>query len=207
MKKLYIDCETSGLDPKQNGLIQLACIIEIDGAVKDTFTQTCHPFQRDVIDDGALAANRMTREQVSKFLDPNTAKNLFTRFLEKYVDRFNKQDKCHFIAYNARFDYDFMRAWFEKCNDKYFGSWCFFPPLDVMNLAAWLLLDKRSELPNFKLGTVANYLGVEVDANLQHDALYDVHLMMAVLAKLEELQAAKVQQETEPFAVEEVLFK
>lgn len=185
MKKLYLDCETTGLDPKQNGLIQLACIVEIDGAEKEAFVQTCHPFLRDTIDDGALACNGLMKEQISKFLDPSTAKNLFVRFLESHVSKFDKSDKFHLIAYNARFDYDFLRAWFEKCNDKYFGSWFFFPPLDVMNLAAWLLVDKRSELPNFKLGTVAKFLGIEVDTEKQHDALYDVRLMMQALAALE----------------------
>lgn len=33
MKILHMDCETTGLDPKRNGIIQLALIIEVEGGV------------------------------------------------------------------------------------------------------------------------------------------------------------------------------
>jgi DNA polymerase III epsilon subunit-like protein len=34
-KTLYIDTETTGTDPAKHGLIQLACIAEIDGEVAE----------------------------------------------------------------------------------------------------------------------------------------------------------------------------
>lgn len=34
--------------------------------------------------------------------------------------------------------------WFEKSRDKYFGSWFYFPPIDVMGMAAVHLISRRA---------------------------------------------------------------
>jgi hypothetical protein len=90
--------------------------------------------------------------------------------------RTRNMHKFHFVAYNAVFDAKHLRAWFEKNNDVYFGSWFFHPPIDVMGLAAVVLMNKRSSLPDFKLVTVAKVLGVKVDETKLHDAAYDIRL-------------------------------
>ena len=35
MKLIYLDTETTGLDSRKHGMVQLACIIEIDGDSHD----------------------------------------------------------------------------------------------------------------------------------------------------------------------------
>ena len=45
-----------------------------------------------------------------------------------------------------------------------------------MSLAAEHLKEARSGMPNFKLGTVARTLGIEVDQTRLHDAIYDTEL-------------------------------
>ena len=48
--------------------------------------------------------------------------------------------------------------------------------IDVAVMAHAYFLEERAKLPNFKLGTVAEYVGVDVDSGDLHDAFYDVEL-------------------------------
>ena len=101
--------------------------------------------------------------------------------LSKYADRYNKQDKFFLAGYNnASFDNQFLRAWFLQNNDKYFGSWFWSNSIDVMVLATPYLASKRAGMENFKQGTVAKHLGIEVDAERLHDALYDIEICKAI---------------------------
>ena len=100
------------------------------------------------------------------------------------MDRYDTLDKFHLIAYNAKFDTDHLRAWFAKNGDKFFGSWFWHPPLDVMSFAAIGLMRRRPSLDNFKLLTVAEALGLEIDEERSHDALYDVELAREVFHML-----------------------
>ena len=47
-------------------------------------------------------------------------------------------------------------------------------------LATNYLLDIRPDMDNFKLSTVAATLGVQVDGDSLHNALYDIELTKAV---------------------------
>ncbi len=58
------------------------------------------------------------------------------------------------MAYNARFDAYHVRAWFDKNGDKFFGSWFFHPPIDVMRLAAVHVMRKRAGMSDFRLPIV-----------------------------------------------------
>ena len=86
----------------------------------------------------------------------------FTAILNKYVDKYNKQDKFFLAGYNnASFDNQFLRAWFLQNGDKYFGSYFWSNSIDVMVLATPYLASQRSQMENFKQGTVAKALGIE----------------------------------------------
>lgn len=186
-KLCYTDVETTGLDHKRNGLIQMAgSIYYLEGEnyeKKEEFNFKIKTFEADEIADQALVVNKITREEIALYPDPKQVHSEFNSLLDKYVDRYNKADKLFFVGYNARFDYDFVRSFYEKCNDKYFGSFFFFPPVDVMNYAIVHLMEKRHELPNFKLATVADYFGVKPEGDL-HDAFVDIEITRLIFEKL-----------------------
>lgn len=105
--------------------------------------------------------------------------------LAKYVDKFNKNDKFFLVGYNnASFDNQFFRAWFIQNGDKYFGSWFWSNSFDVMVLASPFLATQRSSMTNFKQGTVAKTLGIHVDDESLHDALYDIEICKAIYDKV-----------------------
>ena len=174
MKLIYIDTETTGTDAKLNGIIQLAGIIEANDDIRE-FNFKIKPFDGDIIEDRALEVSHTTREMLDGYMSPTEAHLAFTTLLSYFVSKFDRQDKFFFIGYNAHFDYEFIYQWFLKAGDKYCGSWFWYPPIDVMAISGFSLMEKRSSLPNFKLGTVAEFLGIKSDGEL-HDAMTDIKL-------------------------------
>lgn len=184
IKKCFIDTETTGLDAKKNGILEIGCIIEINDRVEDEFVIECSPFEGDEINDKALEVNHISKDNLFKRKPPTEAYQDFVNILSRHVDRYNRRDKLFFIAYNAPFDSNFLREFFIKNSAPYFGSWFFYPPIDVAVLAAMYLRDERHRMPNFKLTTVAPTLGIDVNLAEAHSALYDTQIMKAVFNKV-----------------------
>ena len=186
LKEIWLDVETTGLWPKTHALIQLSGMIFIDGEKMETFNYNIMPFASDKIEDAALKVNGISREALESFSPPSLIYRTFLNLLEKYVHKFNTSDKFLMYAYNARFDDDFLRAFFKKLEDRYYGSYFFFPPIDVMNLAIDHLKSERSSMKNFKQGTVAEKLGIEIDQSKLHDALYDVEVTRMIYTMIKD---------------------
>lgn len=185
MKLCYIDVETGGLDPQKSALLQIGCIFEINGEVKEELTLNIQPHLTDLVDPKALAVNGLTQEKIETFMPPASAYKAFINTLEQYVNKFHKTDKFYFVGYNSQaFDSPFVRSFFQKCGDKYYGSWFFHPTIDVMLLAAQSLIKTRHLMKNFKLSTVAQAMGVEFDPSKLHDAVYDIRVTREVYRKL-----------------------
>lgn len=184
MKIIYLDTETTGIVCPESGLIQLAGAIEIDGEVVERFNFQVRPFPKDVVSNEALTINGVTDRELALRDRPGRVFSMFLSLLERYVDRFERSDKFHLVGYNARFDAEHLRAWFEKNGDKYFGSWFWHPAVDVMNFAATVLMGQRPDMGNFKLATVAEALGIPVDEEKIHDASYDIELTRLIFRRL-----------------------
>ena len=184
LKLFWCDVETTGTDSNKHGLIQLSAQIYMEKEKAENINLMMKPFESDEIDPKALESNRRTEDEIKRFHDPQEQFVNFIKIVENYVDRFNKQDKFHFIGYNAKFDDDFVRAWFKKCGDNYYGSWFYWPPLDVANMAGVYLMNRRHEMKNFKLMTVAEFLGIEVDEKKAHDAMYDIEITRQIAKKI-----------------------
>lgn len=175
IKKVFIDLETTGLNPKLNGIIEIGMIFEA-GSFIDELSLKMSPFPADEISNEALKVNKVSREDIFKQMNPKEAYKRITNKLSKYVDKYNKKDKLFFIGYNANFDADFLRTFFEKNGDNYFGSFFFYPIIDVAVLAGQHLKEKRYLMPNFKLMTVASEVGIHIEESKAHGAMYDIQV-------------------------------
>lgn len=189
-KLLFIDVETTGTDPERHGLTQISGCVQLGDTVEETFDWYVRPYPQDVIEDEALAVTGIDRRQFlppghpdhlavtgQDFLDPGVVYTRMVEMLGRYVDKFNKTDKFQFVGYNAHsFDMPFVRKFWEKNSDRFFGSWFWYPCLDVMLVWAQILQLKRPELTNFKLATVARHSGIKVDDDRLHDSQYDIEL-------------------------------
>lgn len=201
MKYFFLDVETTGVNPEKNGLIQVSGCIQIQDQVLESFDYFVRPYSSDLIEEGALQVTGIDRRQLlhpedpnflaipdQEFLSPQKVYSLLNTLLERHVDKFDRTDKYHLIGYNAHsFDMPFLRRFWEKNNDRYLGSWFWYPCLDVMLIWAQILEDKRQELSNFKLATVAQYAGIEVDETRLHDSQYDIELTRNLWLRAKEI--------------------
>jgi len=177
-KLCFIDVETTGLDAKVNGIIQIAGQVvfghNAEYDVIETFNFSVQPFPRDVVNQQALKVNGVTEADIQRFRKPGEVFFDLISTLNRHVEKNNFKDKFYFAAYNAAFDFGFIKEWFLKNNNSDFDKYFDRRILDVMQLAMFNLLPYE-EVPNFKLSTVAEYLNINPDGQL-HDALTDISL-------------------------------
>lgn len=175
MKLLFFDLETTGTLVNKHGIHQISGKVVIDGEVKETFDYHVQPNPKAIIEPAALEVAGVTEAQIKAYPPMSVIYNEFVGMLSKYVDRYNRKDKFYLVGYNiSAFDNPFFRAWFIQNGDKFFGSWFWANVIDVMVLATPYLADQRADMENFKQGTVAKTLGIDVDDSKLHDALYDI---------------------------------
>lgn len=187
-KIAYIDVETGGVDPEKDALLQVSGCIEIEGIVVEPFNYFIRPFTNDRVSEEAMKVTGITYEMIEsdQFMPPTTGYAVLHTLFNRYVDKYNKKDKMHFVGYNANFDHDFIRSFFVKNKDNYYGSFFSYPCIDVMTLWAYRLMDVRHHLSDFKLMTVAKHVFGEIDESRLHDAEYDIELTRRLFKALEE---------------------
>ena len=175
-KVVYIDVETTGVNSREHGITQIAGEIWIDNTKADDFDFKFKPFKASKIAPDALEKTGITvKDLVSRSMGPNDAYHNLKSLLEEHVSPFDKTDKFHFTAYNAKFDWDFMQEFFRLNEDPYFGSYFWFPPRDVCTLVSYYLGDARRNMADFKLETIAKHFGIEAPGDY-HDAMVDIYI-------------------------------
>lgn len=183
MKILWIDTETTGLNREKCDIIQIAGIVVIDGEEKERFNLWCQPINWENIEPTSFEKTGMTLEKLKELPLPQQTYLKFKEILDKYIDRYNKEDKFFLAGHNTQFDLDFLRLFFEKMGDKYFGSYFYYKIIDLMALSTILHTANLINLSSWKLEDIAKYLCVEFSNNL-HNAEIDVDLTRKCFCKL-----------------------
>jgi DNA polymerase-3 subunit epsilon len=178
MKIFYMDEETTGKDPVKHDIIQLAAIVEIDGKVMERFNMNCQPFDYSTVEQEALDVNGMTIEKLRTFPEPIELYHALTRMTSKYIDKYDRTDKFTPAGQRVGFDADFLKAFFDKCGDKYFGSWFNWRHVDLLSAVRWLRYAGVLNIENDKLETIAAHFGIQFDA---HDAMADIETTRTIL--------------------------
>ena len=167
MKILFYDLETTGFGFEKCAIIQFAGImadIGTDNRIRplEAIDLKMQPRQGKMIDMRALEVNGYSLDEIMSWEDDNTAFMKLIRFLERHVDRNNPMDCVKLCGYsNSHFDSDFLMQWFAD-NGCSFCSYFWFEQIDVMCEAARYLLNYRPIMNNFKLGNVAEALGISL---------------------------------------------
>jgi len=185
-KIFFVDTETTGLDPKINGIHQIAGQIIIDGKMVAEIDYKFKPLPTEKIEPEALAVSGLTIEEVmARPLDSFTVYKKVDALLATHVNRYDKHDKMVIAGYNCNFDAGFINEWFQKHRNKYFFGLCHGGAyLDGLNMALLLEIKtgKRIFIPDRKLKTVAQALGIPLDN--AHDALADIQATRDVIKTL-----------------------
>jgi len=176
-KLCFLDVETTGTNPARCAIHQISGSIYVDGEFKESFDYHVRPFEGAEINQDALDVGGLTTETLMSYPPHEEVFRSFVAMLSKYVNRYDRKDKFHMVGYNCQsFDSQFMRNFFLVNGDPYYGSWFWPDTIDVMILASAKLIEKRSEMPNFRLSTVASFLGITLDESKLHDSSYDIKL-------------------------------
>ena len=171
-KALWFDVETTGLNPKRNDIIQLACMVEIEGNIVETWESKIKPCDTTTIDHRALEVNKLRVEDVLKYPEPKSVLKEFQKVLSKYVDKFNRGDKFAPAGYNVQFDINFLSSFFEKCGDNYYGSYFNYKSIDPLRIVHIMDYERQIDLPNYKLATVCRHYNIPIEG--AHEALADI---------------------------------
>lgn len=189
-KVLWVDCETTGVDPRRNGLLAVGLVVEINGEEVERGEIYSQPSPRDVIEDEALEVNGITRAQIAAYPPARNAREAFERILSKYVNKKDRFDKFVVAGWRVSFDFDFIRNWFDKTkidSDGPYAPGCYLwnSYIDVTTYAAEAVR-RGLHLQNQKLVTFAGHFGYRFEA---HNALADVRATRWLYYKLQHLLA------------------
>lgn len=184
-KLMFFDLETTGLDSRACAIHQMSGEIVINGKTREQFNFKIRPHDGAMISEEALEVSGVTKDQIMEYTESGIVYNKFVKMLGKYVDKYNKKDKFFLVGYNnAHFDNEFLRAFFDHNDDRYFGSWFWSNSIDVMVIASLYTMKTRAYIENFKQSTVAKFLGIPVEEDKLHDAMYDIYLCREILKRV-----------------------
>lgn len=173
MKRLFFDTETTGTSSNAT-IFQIAGYIEIDGKVIETFDIKSAPFPDSEINPEALEVTGVTLEQIQKYQEPKQAYKELINIFDKYIDKYNKEDKFDIIGHNVKFDIEKIITWSKKCGDNYIGSYLNWKRIfDTLAFTQCLkVAGIIPETENNKLSTLCKEFGLNLDH--AHDAMYDI---------------------------------
>ena len=186
MKVLWLDTETTGLDPEKNGLIEIAGLVEIDGEVRDEFVINSGLFEDQEISEGAAQLQGLSVDdfaaRINEYKPPRIAYDDLMHNLEKYVDRYNPNDKFTVAGYSPSFDVAFLEAFFRKMGDPYLYSYIRRSVIDILAVCRFISWAGEIYVENHKLETVCEAFGIELQA---HSALDDIKATREVALRIQ----------------------
>lgn len=181
-KIAWLDTETTGTDENVNDVIQVAILIDIGGRIVDEFKGVCRPHDFTTIEPRALEVNGLNIDQLRGFPPPKQLHDDIEKLFGKHVDKYDTGDKFTLAGMRTDFDAQFMKSFFMKCGDKWWGSWCNWRHLDLIAFARLLRWTGHLDIENDKLVTICNAIGVPLDN--AHDAMADIKATRAAFIEL-----------------------
>lgn len=199
-----IDVETTGLNYKENGLIEIAILADVGNYIEDRLYIQIQPFDDDIINyENELGQSSMSWKQFKHFnmeslwnclviphqkkvgdlrtgLSSAEAIDKITAFFDKFINKYDIKEKAFILGYNVRFDLDFLSEFFRKCDNNYLGSyinWRLLDPLYLMWTQSYNSVFKNE---NFKLETIAKAFRLE---HYPHNALSDIEVTRRIWYK------------------------
>ena len=187
------DLETTAANPNVAQITQLAAVIINRNNLKiiDEIELKMKPEDMDSIEDGALQATGMTREQIAGFPETSVMWPVFVNWLgnhNKSGSVYKAPIPCGYniIGYDMpiirRYCKKFKTAWDDGRQDqKLFSQVYKFDVLDHM----WYWFENNKDLPKLKLEMMLEYMGAsEERIKGSHDALVDVKNTADIVIRL-----------------------
>jgi DNA polymerase III epsilon subunit-like protein len=111
-KLLFIDTETSGLNPKVHGILQLATmLVDLEDNFIAEFNEKMRPPAYREIDDAALAINKFTVSDINNQQNTSLVRDKFKDFL---VENKCTPKNTYLVGWNIMFDVSFINDSFHE---------------------------------------------------------------------------------------------
>lgn len=184
MKIFRIDTETTGLNPKQCGIIEIAIIVEIDDKVLVEYQSKMLPFPGDEIKEDALKINGIDIEKI-KIKPQKVCEDILSIINDSF--RISKE-KIILSGHNVAFDKGFLYHWFMKngMSDEWFSDHFDEKIICTRKKAEKYFLNKADKPENYKLTTLTDWFKIEHDN--AHSAWSDMEASRRLDGILDELQ-------------------
>ena len=176
---LFFDVETTGLDPDKNSIIQIAAQYYKNGTKVSEFETKIAPYT-DSIAIGALAVNKTTIKQLAEYPNSKVATDQFVEYLCSLEDKFTYYTKVIPAAHNATFDISFLKNLLSFHGYSGWDNIFSHRTIDTATIARFLIDAGLLDCKNASLGVVAEALGIQVNEDNQHEAMYDTELCAVV---------------------------
>lgn len=159
--QFFLDTETTGLDQKKDSIIQLSCIVRVNGEETERHNWFMKPYKSNPVAEESTKVHGITQEQAEQFPDDEIALREFREMMDrynlgKYDTSTGRKIKAYIVGYNVNFDLQMIKEWFEARS--YFDLWkkTYSPVMDVMTMAIFPLAIKgiRPHMKDFKLVTL-----------------------------------------------------
>lgn len=181
IEKLWVDVETTGTDPENDTIIELAMTYQ-----DKVFHKYCLPDKKPDNFEEITEITGITWD----FLKENgviSEKILFHSFItgiNSLINVYSHDDKLILSGYKIDFDISFLRELFLKNGNEFFGMYFFYPSIDVRTFVANELSSGRLKLlENYKLETVCKAYNIEFKA---HSAIKDIKATKELYEKIME---------------------
>jgi DNA polymerase III epsilon subunit-like protein len=189
MKYIFIDTETTGLEPERHSIHQLSIIYD-NVATGDhrRFNVYIRPLEGRLIAEEALAIGNVTLDELKSYPPQEESFAKFKKFMDGIIDPFNSQDKALFLGYNVKFDRDFVKEWIKinESQGRSFGHWFFHHCIDIQPIARVALIPYMHLIPydfQFKLVNVCRVLGILPEGEI-HEAIEDTRMAREVYKRV-----------------------
>lgn len=178
-KVIYIDTETTGLNPKKHGLTEVYAVLVDNGNIISEWGSKINPFtyfpQRDIEDD-ALNIQGISYQDLAKYPDQAKALDAFLKWTRRHLDG----NRVSIVGYNVGFDIDFLVEWFDENVYDLYDTFSH-RSLDVLDLVRHLQYAGVIQPKDGKLTTLCEYFDIPIDA---HTAMGDVIATMQLHREL-----------------------
>ncbi len=172
-KFIALDFETTGLNPKEDRVVEIGALIYENNQITKTFDTLVNCEKR--IKPSASSVSKITNEMVASARSEQEVYPEFIEFLGDALD-----GNTYIVAHNARFEMGFICETFKRLGYK-----ANFRFIDTLYVSKVLL----QGLKDYKQDTVAEYFGIK--NRLAHRACTDAETCGNILIKLIETANSK----------------
>jgi len=186
-KIIFIDTLTTGMNTERCSIYRMGGIYTENGVEKKRFEFRMKPFPGARISDQSLWIGGIDRSILASYPEQDKAFQQFIEMLDECVEVRNSHDKIYIAGFNsAAFDVPFIWEWFRRNGNERNRDYFHMQVIDIMSLTAFVLMDERNRMQDFKLESVARKMNIYSGEGDTCDCIQNAKTCLDIYRKLKE---------------------